>query len=573
MSSASGRAFRSGRSLISRRRFVRGSGVAAAGLVLGTACTASETPPTPVPVAPTAPLAATAGAVASPTPATRPPKYGGTFSFPFNFDTPHLDPHQTSTLLMHVWGPGVAYSRLVQFKAGPGVPNGSAIAVGDLAESWTQPDETTYVFKIRPGVKWHNLPPVNGRELVAQDIVYSFQRIMDLKVNAGFLGPITKMEAPDRSTVRIQIARPDIEFPAVTGTGQNKVVAREAVEQKGDLKEGPTIGTGPWVLEKWEPNVATTFRRNPDYFQKGLPYADRLEYPRIQDDQTRLAAFRAGNLSHAGVGIPASDIEALRKQVPTAQFVPYRVPAISFEVMMNSKTGPTADKRVRQAIAKAIDVPQIINTVLGDAGILMTHFTLPALDYILPEDELKRLYARDLAASKRLLSESGNAGGLDLEMFVLQQGAPLVSMGELVAAQLLEAGIRTKITLIDNVTNTERVITRGDYTIAVGTSAPLGLTNQDLFNRFHSTGTRKGMTLNDPKSDEMIEKQSVMKDAAQRKQALLELQRYLMTEALPSVPLNGQGGTDVRAGEVRDLTIGLPAPAAADAYPYVWLDK
>src|SRR5205823_3190541 len=109
--------------------------------------------------------------------------------------------------------------------------------------------------------------------------------------------------------------------------------------------------------------------------------------------------------------------------------------------------------------------------------------------------------------------------------------------------------------------------------IAVSTSSPVGLANQDLFTRFHSKGTRLGQTLNDPKLDDLIEKQSVMKDANQRKQALLEIQRYLLTDAVPSVPITGQSGTQVLAAGVRDLTFGLPNPGHSDAYTYVWFDK
>src|SRR5262249_51232650 len=193
LSNASGRVISNGRALISRRRFAQGSGLAVAGLALGTACPGGGTPRPP------APAATAAGAtVPTPTPAGRQPKYGGTFSFPFNFEAPHMDVHQTATALLHAWGPGAAYSRLVRFKVGPGTEHGTATPVGDLAESWTQPDDLTYIFKLRPGVKWQNIAPVNGRELVAQDVVYSFQRQIDLKTNAGFLGPITKLEAPDR---------------------------------------------------------------------------------------------------------------------------------------------------------------------------------------------------------------------------------------------------------------------------------------------------------------------------------------------------------------------------------------
>ena len=77
------------------------------------------------------------------------------------------------------------HSRLLKHKAGPGVVPGTFLIEGDLAESWMQPSETTYVFKLRNGVRWHNKPPVNGRELTADDVVFSVNHFLTAKGNAN----------------------------------------------------------------------------------------------------------------------------------------------------------------------------------------------------------------------------------------------------------------------------------------------------------------------------------------------------------------------------------------------------
>src|SRR5262249_50746517 len=141
------------------------------------------------------------------------------------------------------------------------------IAMGDLAESWQQADDTTWIFKLRSGVKWQNIAPVNGRDLLAEDVVYSFNRQNPEQINSSRLDGIPKFEAPDKSTVKLTLARPNADLLASLSACQNKVVPREVVEQKGDLKEGPLIGTGPWILEKWDPaDGRATLRKNPDYF-------------------------------------------------------------------------------------------------------------------------------------------------------------------------------------------------------------------------------------------------------------------------------------------------------------------
>ncbi len=138
------------------------------------------------------------------------PKRGGTFASSRTNEVPHLDVHQATTVTLAGVGPGMSYSRLMALKLGPeGLAKNKVVPQGDVVERWEQPDDRTYVFKLRPGVKFFNIAPVNGRELVAEDIVYSFKRQQDLKFTASFLGPVEKVEATDRQTVLVTLSRPD----------------------------------------------------------------------------------------------------------------------------------------------------------------------------------------------------------------------------------------------------------------------------------------------------------------------------------------------------------------------------
>ena len=132
--------------------------------------------------------------------------------------------------------------------AGPERAGDSVLYAGDVAEKWDLADERTYVFKLRANVKFHNIKPVNGRALTAEDVKYSFERQVALRTTAGFLPAIEKIEVVDSLTLRITLPKPDADFIATLATPQNLVLAREAVESapSGDLKEGPTIGTSGW---------------------------------------------------------------------------------------------------------------------------------------------------------------------------------------------------------------------------------------------------------------------------------------------------------------------------------------
>src|SRR5512145_3307639 len=125
------------------------------------------------------------------------PKRGGTLRFTFQSDpVTGFDPQQTLSFV---------YSRLLKVKAGPSVKPMTYPIEADLAESWTQPNETTYVFKLRKGVRWHNKPPVNGRELTAEDVKYTFDRFLSEKGNANrpMMAALDKVEIVDKHTIKM----------------------------------------------------------------------------------------------------------------------------------------------------------------------------------------------------------------------------------------------------------------------------------------------------------------------------------------------------------------------------------
>jgi peptide/nickel transport system substrate-binding protein len=133
------------------------------------------------------------------------PKRGGTVNVRA-WDPPHFDPHLTISYKTHI-AHSFSHSRLLKYKAGPAIAPGSFQIEGDLAESWSQPNELTYVFKLRKGVRFHNKPPVNGREVTAEDVVYSIERFRTVKGNANayMLSSVDKVEAPDKYTVRLTL--------------------------------------------------------------------------------------------------------------------------------------------------------------------------------------------------------------------------------------------------------------------------------------------------------------------------------------------------------------------------------
>ena len=249
-----------------------------------------------------------AGVTLSTWPLTRPseswgaaagqPKRGGILRV-WGYDPPHFDPHLTINGKTHTTL-SFMYSTLVRHKIGPDVKAGTFTVEPHLAERWEALDDTTYVFHLRKGVKWHNKPPVNGRELVAEDVKFTFDRFLTEKGNADryVLEAVDRVEVVDRYTVKFVLKEPFVWLVDVLANPRSMwIIAPEVVQQYGDLKKAEhAIGTGPFLLERYEPNVKTVFKRNPDYFREGQPYMDGVEWLIVDDPSSALAMYRTGQV-------------------------------------------------------------------------------------------------------------------------------------------------------------------------------------------------------------------------------------------------------------------------------------
>src|SRR6266705_7049906 len=178
-------------------------------------------------------------------------------------DPVHFDPHLTRNARTHTVLSFV-YSKLLRHQVGGDVQPGTFRVEPDLAERWDEPDDTTYIFHLRKGVRWHNKPPVNGRELVAEDVKFTFDRFLTEPGNPErqLLEAVDRVEVVDRYTVKFLLKEPFVWLLDILASAICMwIIAPEVVAQYGDLKKVETaIGTGPFLLERYEPNVKVVFR-------------------------------------------------------------------------------------------------------------------------------------------------------------------------------------------------------------------------------------------------------------------------------------------------------------------------
>ena len=374
------------------------------------------------------------------------PEYGGTFTWGDALGAPHCDPH------IHGWGPraidGVAEKLGIRDWAADraeisfgGTWTPLRFMTGALAESWEMADPLTYIFHIREGVRWHDKAPMNGREFIAQDVVYNFHRYTGS--GSGFTEPsaaaaelasipFESITASDDLTVVFKLTEPKVDLPEVLlNSWYAWILPPEVIEQHGDLTDCDTmVGTGPYMLTEWVENSSMTYSKNPDYWgfdekypENRLPYIDRINRLIMPDKATQLAALRSGKLDYIGQSgggqVQATQVETLQRTNPEIAVYPWAFRSETSLAFNMRQPSPFQDIRVRKAMQMAIDLETINNTYFGGFGMTkpqgiigdaMKGFFVPFEEW--PE-ETKKVFTYDPEGAEALLDEAGYPRGAD----------------------------------------------------------------------------------------------------------------------------------------------------------------
>ena len=463
-------------------------------------------------------------------PAPEPKRKGGNFRVRLAEAPPHFDPHQTlaaSTMIALSF----ACSRLVRVTAGAAVVPGTQPVEGDLADSWDRQGDTVYVFKLRKGIQWHAKAPVNGRELVAQDVKYSYDRFLTQpgNPNRALLEMVEKVEAPDKYTVKFTLKEPYAWFVDRLAATSTWVVARECVEKYGDLKKWDSVvGTGPWMLERYEPNAKLRFVRNPRYFESAWPFVDSVELTIDPDPVAAAAAFVAGKYDFGpeyGMTIRRSDLALAKDRIrwlPTREFL---VVAGSVTAMKLDKD-PFSDVRVRRAVATADNWHEYLarNPLAGGKGAPNPVVPAALKDWSIRIKDLptegKMLYESDPAAARQMLTEAHHAGGIRVPVVATQgYGPDWMTAVESAVKNWKAAGIDADLKVADTGGSFDQML----LTLRDGATA----TDPDVFFEALLPGSplnRSGV--NDHRLTEMIKLQRRTFKEEKRREIVHEIQRY-----------------------------------------------
>lgn len=357
-----------------------------------------------------------------------------------------LDPHRASSTAEK--GPmSWMFNGLVRFPPGSADPQDLE---PDLAESWSSSDDgTEWEFKLRQGVKFHG----DWGELTAEDVVYSLERAKDPERSsfAAAYEAFETIEAIDEHTVRIVLAHP---LPGFLGLVSNyhggNIVSKAAAEQEGEDFGKSPVGTGPFAFERYDTQQQVVFVANDSYF-RGEPKLDEIDYRLIQADASRELAFTSGELDLIYGKREQRWIDRWNRDDSAKVDVFW--PAEYRTLHLNTTMEPLTDKRVREAVARSINVDEIVSFVGEEVG--------PKGCSVVPsgylgEDCSAWTYSYDLEAAKALLAEAGFENGVTINSVVSSNNAQLPIM-EVIQAQLAQAGITLDMQVVDHPTYHEMI--------------------------------------------------------------------------------------------------------------------
>jgi peptide/nickel transport system substrate-binding protein len=505
----------------SRRQFLRVLGLSAAGGLLA-ACTpsapSSPTAPTSAPVAKSGAPAATA-ASGQAAPAAGEPTRGGVLRIGFLQNPTTLDPAFARSAADRNFYFNIYDTLVGEDPTGKPLPG--------LAESWEiAPDGKVYTFKLRQGVKFHDGTPFD-----AQAAKFNLDRILDRNNASPQRAPIETIqavEAVDPGTLRLSLSSPLSSILSYLAQNQGAMASPTAIQSSGQDYARKPVGTGPFRLTEWVQDAQVTMERNPDYWDRGKPYLDKVVFQIVPDDTVRMTTLQAGSLDMV-MNPPPQALPPLRQ--PNADLRLLEQPSLSFyELRLNLKQPPFDNKALREALWYAIDPAVILKNVLFDNGVV-AQGPIPPSSWSF--DPSFRRPAPDPAMAKQKLTEGGRPDGFEFTLDCRNQ--PLnQQMAEALAAQAAAVGIRMKIQIMEVAALLEALNARR-FIASEGQAVHVPDPDSVMYNYYASTGPVNQPGYSNPALDGLLNKARSITALEQRAELYHQAQQIIV-EDKPRIP-------------------------------------
>lgn len=449
------------------------------------------------------------------------PRHGGTLVAAAEIDPISLDPHTNSNFSAmqafdHIYESLTAYDEKTNI-------------VPALAQSWEiTNDGKTYTFKLRPNVKFHN-----GQTMTAEDVKYSIDRVLDPKTASpwrSWFDAVKEVKVVDLLTVQMNLDAPYPLLGSFAGMRAAGIVPKGLAERENLKIKG--IGTGPFKLAEYVPQDRIVYARNPDYWDKPLPYLDGMVFKVLSEENARLAALRAGQIQYAFLSAQGA---AQLEGAPgiTVARSPFAWVVLHYINVLNK---PLSDARVRRAMRMAVDTNEVIQKAAFGAAVPSGPVPTGYGDWYLDPKTLPYLKP-DVEGARKLLAEAGYPSGFKVEIKCSPQYPEFVATTLVIQQSAKKLGIDVNVTQMEwgafVAENAKSNQTRGREGSDIYASANTFRPDPDgfLYPYFHSKGPLNKGGYENARLDALLVEARQSTNHAERRRLYQEAQRIVVEES------------------------------------------
>ncbi|MSP23045.1 MAG: ABC transporter substrate-binding protein [Dehalococcoidia bacterium] len=462
-------------------------------------------------------------------------RYGGTLLNRY-LDPPSMDFNRTLSCTINTTM-DYTKNKLIRGVFGPKA-NPAAINIEpDLAEKWeVNPDQTVFTFHLRKGVKFHNVAPLNGREFTSADVKASIERYRAGGVQKDVWEPVSSIETPDAYTVKLTLSEPLADFPRNIAAWSH-MDAREMLDDKAGLAL-KAVGTGPFIQQEWVRKERSIFAKNPEYFEKGLPFLDNV-ISTVQDDlAVLLAGFSTNNFVDYATR-DRDDADVVMKKNPGGDVVMMKyttaqgVNTSGFHFQM--KNPKWQDVRIRRAFSLAIDRREFdLARYLGEGG----GYSKGPIPWQTLYGQMPTLESQGpwLAYDPKQASQLLQAAGYSAANPIVADAPVWYGRSEYQQIMAPMFGkipeLKFNIRIVDNPTAVQMLNDRNfDDTMNVTWGPPSYSVDQVVYPWYHSKGGVNHASVNDPDMDALLVAQRREKNVEAQKEIWKKIERKYFDEA------------------------------------------
>ncbi len=493
---------------------------------------------------------------------TERPRPGGSFVIALGANPDHLNISISSSVIIALPAQAVTEGLITV--------NSKYQLEPSLATSWSVSDDGKQIsFELRRGVTWHD-----GKPFTSADVKYSFEKLTPLHSRAAAIfRNVTTIETPDDHTVKLTLKEafgPFLDLLTADNVGIQPKHIYEGTEPLRNPANLKPIGTGPFKFESWQTGQSITFVRNPDYWNKGKPYLDKIVFRIIPDSNTRSLALEAGDIDYIpSYDMSINDAVRLKKSkgiiVKTGRGQP-RVLLLFF----NNKKSPFDNVNVRKALFRGLDRQMMLSSAYADEGATGTSAIPPGLAWANnPDVNYMKSYAFDAARANKELDDAGFAKSADGYRFAVRftydpGQAGFTDIAEIVRSNWQRIGVRATLEPRERNVWIDLAYNKKDYDTTIAWYATIGDPALGVDRAYRCEDIRAAAFTNasqycNPQLDQLLKQGSTSIRKEDRAKFYRQAQS-IIAEDLPAAVLLDSGYADAMREGFGNLPVFFEAP-------------